>query len=78
MTGDDAYEFLIEYSKLFNVDISIFKFSEYFGGEGLDFIGYILQQLNIKKRKIRRDLTIEDQIRGIEYGCLDDDILSKP
>lgn len=34
ITGDDADEFIIAFSKEFNIDISDFDISKYFGSEG--------------------------------------------
>lgn len=38
ISGDDAYDFIISYSKRFNVDISGFSFSKYFHSEVTIFI----------------------------------------
>lgn len=69
ITGDDAVEFIIDYSSHFNVDVSGFKATDYFDGEGMD----ILQFFNKNKKK---ELTIGDLVAGIKAGRLDEEVIN--
>lgn len=60
ITGDDAVEFIIEFGKKFDVDISKFMADEYFEPEGCDFLSPILIFFKIKKKKEKKVLTIKD------------------
>lgn len=62
ITGDDGHDLIKEYSKTFNVDISDFKFENYFYPEPSHFIDY-------KKIKIK-PLTIGDLENAIIKGYL--------
>lgn len=78
ITGDEAWEFLIEYGKSFNVDVSNFMAADYFKAEGFDFITPILEFLKLKKKIIKKTLTINDLIKGIIAGKLDEDVINTP
>ncbi len=65
--GDEAEDFLIKFSKEFNVDIAAFNFDEHFNPES-DKISRFIS--NIFKKKTRKDLTIRDLIRAINEGKL--------
>jgi len=65
ITGDDAIEFLIAFSKKFDVDISDFNVSDYFDPESYEislqrFLNYLKKEK--KKKKI---LTLEDLDKAI-------------
>ena len=62
ITGDDGYDLIKEYSKIFNVNISDFKFENYFYPEPSPFIDH-------KKIKIK-PLTIGDLENAILKGHL--------
>ena len=64
--GDDATEFLIEYSVFFKVDVSKFMAADYFDSEGFDLFGLF------KKRRSRKKLTVLHLQRGIDAGKLDE------
>jgi acyl carrier protein len=68
--GDDAFEFIKEYEREFNVDISSFKYKEYFGPEGLVTPLTIIWRLIVGGKK-SKELTFKDLIDGIETGVLD-------
>lgn len=72
--GEDAEWLLIEYSDLFKVDITHFDLSKYFTGEL--WFSYTLYRRFSKRYLQKKSLTIGDLERGIEYGRLDDDIVS--
>ena len=78
ITGDEAVEFFIAYSKRFNIDVSKFMFGDYFNGEGFDF-SPILEALKLKKKsKPKKVFTVGDLIKGIEAGRLDEEVLNSP
>lgn len=68
--GDDAVELILEYAKLFDVDVSKFMLSDYFADEGLDLF-------SIFRKKKKKILTIGDLIKGIKAGKLNEEVLSK-
>lgn len=78
ITGDEAWEFLIEYGKTFNVDVSNFMAADYFKAEGFDFITPILEFLKLKKKSMKKTLTIDDLIKGVIAGKLDKDVINTP
>jgi hypothetical protein len=57
LTGDDAYDFFLAFSKEFNVDVENFKISDYFADEGsFELMKLVLFGIHTKKKdfKIRR------------------------
>lgn len=66
--GDDASELIISFSEKFNVDISHFKFDEYFEGEGDVISKFVVKLFNGKKTK--KDLGIDDLKAAILSGKL--------
>lgn len=69
--GDDADELLEEYSKLFNIRISSFKFTDYFPEEGDIITSTIIRILSLKPPKKYKELKIGDLTLGIQTGSLD-------
>ncbi len=66
--GDDADELLNKYSKMFNVSLRNFKFSDYFPSEG-----YLISQIFtgwLKRRKQFKYLRVIDLNEAIEKGEL--------
>jgi len=76
MTGDDAFEFLEDFSKKFNVDLSDFKIQEYFAPERdgllLGLMSFFIGKRNLPPKK---ELTIGDLERAVSAGKLDDVII---
>ncbi|MEY8708475.1 DUF1493 family protein [Bacteroides faecichinchillae] len=70
LKGDDAYEFILLFSKKFNVNISKFNFEEYFDSEGDRILTIILDLLLKRKKKIKKKITIGDLERGVKEGKL--------
>ena len=65
--GDDAIEFLEQYSEKFHVDISNMNFDSYFGPEaGFNPIYYLLNKLFCKEKLKKISLTIDDLIKAAE------------
>ena len=67
ITGDDAYELLLEYQDKFHVDISTFQFNDFFYDEGRNMI-LLFKRLTRSYKKKR--LTPQDLLKGIELGRL--------
>ncbi len=65
--GDDAVDFLIAYSKAFNVDVTKFMAADYFKGDGIDILGL---------GKSKKTLTVGHLEKGIIVGRLDDEIIN--
>lgn len=68
ITGDDAEEFIIAYSKKYNVDVSEFMAADYFDAEGISLI--------LSRNPNNKHLTIEHLIRGIITGKLNEEIIN--
>lgn len=68
--GDDAAEFLNVYRKKFNVDLTEFKFDEYFRPEGDIVLPTIYRLIQFKKPPTYKSLTIGDLYDGVKNGKL--------
>lgn len=75
ITGDDAEDFFLAFSKEFNVDISRFKIGDYFGDEE-DIVSSTLKDLFRDKEKGRKALTIGQLEQAIVFGRLDEHIIN--
>lgn len=73
--GDDAYEFLQEFSKVFDVDISNFTFSDYFREEG-DFTLTIFLNFLTRQKVHRKALQIKHLLKAVETQVLDENVVS--
>lgn len=71
--GDDAAEFMLEYSKKFNVDLSNFIFERYYTKETSFYNIYKFIPCLNKNRMV---ITLGDLENGIRLGKLDDDIIN--
>lgn len=69
ITGDDAIDFIEEFSTFFNVDISSFEYNKYFRPEGIG-LSWALG-LTDKKPNDRKKITLEDLTNSIEKGKLE-------
>jgi hypothetical protein len=67
--GDDADELLTKYSKMFNVSLEGFRFSDFFPNEG-STLGEIWRFITLRPKKIYKRLTIGDLQNGIKTGHL--------
>jgi acyl carrier protein len=61
--GDDAFELLRDFSNMFEVDMSDFKFGEYFSPEGTDILGAIVSLLKNKPKL--KELTLGDMEKAV-------------
>ena len=66
ITGDDAFELLEAYEKLFNVKVNI-VFHEYFHDEGMNLF-FLFRK--IIRRRVKKKLTFRDLLEGIKNGYL--------
>lgn len=62
--GDDSVDFILKFSKEFDVDVSKFELSLFFKGEGFDLLGMF------KKKKERLSLYIRDLVNSLDKGIL--------
>jgi hypothetical protein len=78
--GDDAVEFLIDFGKEFNVDVSNFMAADYFKGEpGVDFVTPIINLFKkdkIKPVKATKTLTLGHLEKAIKAGRLDEEVIN--
>ena len=77
MTGDDAVEFIMEFSEKFNIDISEFKIGEYFEPEGDAILPAILGLLTGKRSQKQKELTIGDLQKAVNAHKLDNMVIGK-
>lgn len=66
--GDDAFELLQAFSEKFNVDMSEFKYNEYFAPEGIDIIGVLSRLFKDKEKKKLKSLTLADLEEAAKEG----------
>lgn len=76
VTGDDAVDFLLAYSKIFNVDVTRFMAADYFDGEGDFILPAIIRMLTGKKKVKNKVLTVVDLHNGILAGKLDETVIN--
>lgn len=73
LDGDDADEFMAAYAKTFSVDAGDFQFSSYFGPEGFDLIGAVIDV--IRRKPALKPLTIGMLELAAKMGRWDSKIL---
>lgn len=78
LTGFDAFEFILDFSKEFNVDISNFMAADYFEAEGSMSVT-IKYWLGMTKKpwKYRKELTLGDLEQAVIVGKLDETVIGK-
>jgi hypothetical protein len=75
--GDDVVEFLIDFGKEFNVDVSNFMAADYFKGEGIDLITPIINLFSKHKaQSIKKTLTLGHLEKAIKAGRLDEEVIN--
>ena len=70
VTGDDAYEFISEFSKVFSIDVSSFDYDSYFSPEGDGVLSFIFNLIKGNKKE-KKFLTISDLQESIKKGKLE-------
>ncbi len=73
ITGDEAWDFFVDYKKKFDVDISNFFLYDYFQSEGCDLLVF----LGFKKPKVKKVFIVRDLINGIKTGRLAESTIGK-
>ncbi len=79
ITGDEACDFIVEYGKHFNVNVSNFMADQYFQAEGheYDWLSPLLQTFRLKKEDPPiKPFTLGDLVKGIKAGKLDESVLN--
>lgn len=64
LQGDDAFQFILEFSNYFKIDLNHFYFNDYFINEGVDLFG-IIKYLRYG-RKTMKELLIEHLILAVK------------
>jgi len=77
ITGDDAVEFILEFSENFKVDVSNFLFTEYFESEGDSILPDIIRGIFNKKKRKSKELTLGDLYNGAIAGKLNNEVLNQ-
>jgi hypothetical protein len=75
ITGDEAVEFILAFSKKFNVDTSNFMAAEYFESEGDSLLPSIIRFFTGQKKAKNKELILGDLERAVIVGKLDDTII---
>ena len=73
ITGDDAADYLVEFGKRYNVDLSNFNFDDHFDPEGYAPPGSIMSTFLLfecKNNNDKKPLTIGDLLNAIAKGKL--------
>lgn len=76
VTGDDAVDLLLAYSKSFNVDVKKFMAADYFDAEGDPILPAILRMFIGKKKRKNKALTVAHLEKGIMFGKLDEAVIN--
>lgn len=76
MSGDDAVEFIFEFSKRFSVDISKFEFKRYFFPEGDFILPAIIRSFAGRKNPKQGELKLGDLEKAVIAGRLDEEIIN--
>ena len=76
ISGDDAVEFIVAFSKEFNVDVSKFMAAEYFSPEGDAILPAIIKLFTGKKKVKQKELTIKHLEKAVMAGKLDEEIIN--
>ncbi len=76
MSGDDAVEFVLDFSKKFSVDVSKFEIKKYFFPEGDSILPAIMRLFTGKKNPKKRELKLGDLEKAAIAGRLDEEIIN--
>jgi acyl carrier protein len=75
ISGDDAWDLIVDYSKKFNVDITCFEMNKYFSPEGDSILPSIFRTIQGEKNPHTKELTIGNLESALELGRLSEDSL---
>ena len=76
VSGDDAVEFMMAYSKEFNVDLSRFMAADYFSPEGSGVFSLIKSVFRIGDDPNKKTLTVGHLLKGVQAGRLDEEVIN--
>jgi hypothetical protein len=76
ITGDNALEFMLEFSELYHVNLDRFDFKAYFEPEEDRVLLDMLRALFGRKHPKQKELTIGHLLAAIEAGRLDDEVIA--
>ena len=76
ISGDDAVEFLMDFSKEFNVDMSNFDIKKYFFPEGDSILPAIVRLFTGKRQRKQKELRLGDLGKAVIAGRLDEEIIN--
>lgn len=74
--GDDAVDFIIAFSKKFNVDITNFMAADYISAEGIDVLGPVVGLFRRQEKKDKKDLTMQHLEKAVIVGRLDEAVIN--
>lgn len=76
ITGGDAIEFIVAFSKEFKVDVSHFMAADYFMPEGDIILPAIIRTITGRKKKKQKELIVAHLVKAIIAGRLDEEIIN--
>ena len=76
VSGDDAVEFLLDFSKEFQVDMSNFDIKKYFFPEGDSILPAIARLFTGKRQRKEKELRLGDLEKAVIAGRLDEEIIN--
>jgi len=71
ITGDDSIDFIEEFAQEFNVDITSFDYSKYFGGEGVNIFDVISRLFFREKHVSHADMSLRKLADAIKIKKLE-------
>ena len=77
ISGHDAVEFILAFSKEFNVDVSRFMAGDYFDDEGGQLMSQIKKIFSKNKTSKKKQITLGDLERAVTAGKLDETVIGR-
>jgi len=76
VSGDDAVEFLLDFGKEFNVDMSNFDIKKYFFPDGDSILPAIVRLFTGKRQRKEKELRLGDLEKAVIAGRLDEEVIN--
>lgn len=76
LSGDDAIEFILKYSKRFKVDVTNFMAADYVEPEGDKIFPFFVRVITGSQKRKLKKLLVGHLVKGIEVGRLDEEIIA--
>lgn len=76
LSGDDAIEFILKYSKYFKVDVSNFMAADYVEPEGDKIFPFFIGLITGRRKGKLKKLLVGHLEKGMEFGRLDEDVIA--